>query len=185
MIDLQKNEKWIAVPDYEEYYEISNIGRVRSLDRTKLNSIGSLRVTKGILLKPTKASTGYYTVMFSVGGKTKRILVHRIVATAFIPNPENKPQVNHINGIKTDNRLENLEWCTRKENIAHADINGLMNRATGESVGISKLTKNNVLAIRRLYSIKGFTDMDLITKKYNVSKSTVNNVISRKTWKHV
>ena len=71
---------------------------------------------------------GYKTTCITENHKTRTFLIHRLIAECFIPNPENKPQINHVNGIKTDNRLSNLEWCTGKENIAHAWANGLFNR---------------------------------------------------------
>ena len=98
--------KPVPLQDYKLHYLVSNIGNVISL-RT------------GKTLKPVKSKAGYYRVSLSVNGKYKKVAVHRIVAMAFIPNPENKPTVNHINENKTDNRVENLEWATNKEQNAH------------------------------------------------------------------
>ena len=99
-------EMWKAVPGYEGLYEVSHLGRVFSVRRGKLRRLND-------------TGRGYLQVMLSKDGHRAHVLVHRLVAEVFIPNPENKPQVNHINGDKNDNRAENLEWCTMGENLRH------------------------------------------------------------------
>lgn len=104
-------EIWKDIKGYEGY-QVSNFGNVRSVD--KFDSIG--RFIKGKNIKLMKNRHGYYRLSLCKDGKVSNYSVHRLVAQAFIPNTENKPEVNHINTIKTDNRVDNLEWCTKKEN---------------------------------------------------------------------
>lgn len=115
---MQK-EIWKDIPEFTGHYQVSNLGRVKSLSRFCVD-----RHRTGALIKPDK-NANYHRVTLSKDRKPKRFSIHRLVAICFIPNPNNKPQVNHINGIKTDNRLDNLEWCTASENINHAISTGL------------------------------------------------------------
>lgn len=105
-------EKWKPVRGYEGLYEVSNLGSVRSLPR----QAGKFRI-KGRVLKQAKGRTGYLLVGLSKDGITKTVGVHRLVAEAFVENPEHKETVNHINEDKADNRANNLEWLTLRENI--------------------------------------------------------------------
>ena len=101
-------EVWKPIKDYEGLYEVSSLGRVRILNYRKTG--------KGKILKNIECSNGYLTVGLRKNGKRKFLKVHRLVAEAFIPNPEGKPCIDHINTIKNDNRIENLRWVTHEEN---------------------------------------------------------------------
>lgn len=114
-----ENEIWKPVPGYEDYYEVSTLGRIR---RIKGRSAG--KILKGSL----NASGGYLIVSLYVNKRYKYLLVHRVVAITFLPNPDNKPQVNHIDGNKLNNALTNLEWATQEENMQHAWKNGLIDK---------------------------------------------------------
>lgn len=106
---------------------------------------------------------------------------HRLIAEAFILNLENKPQINHKNGIKSDNRIENLEWCSPSENVQHAIINGLIKR--GEDHFLSKLKNKDIIEIFKL-SEKGLTQRK-IAKMFNVSQGTIFNILNKKKYKNV
>ena len=109
-------EEWRPIEGYEGLYEVSNTGQVRSLDRYVKNGHSSYRLQKGRVLSPTKDRYGYLFVILTCNGKHKMFLVHRLVAQAFILNPDNLPQVNHKDEDKTNNRVDNLEWCDAKYN---------------------------------------------------------------------
>jgi hypothetical protein len=114
-------EKWRTIEDFAGLYEVSDMGNVRSLSRKTLGRWGSMKTTPGRLLNPGKHPTGYIRVALSKQGKSQNKSVHRLVAEAFIPNPDNKPCVNHKDSNRANNKAENLEWCTHFENSKHAN----------------------------------------------------------------
>ena len=124
-----------SIIGYEGLYIIDNIGNVVSLPKKN----GSRFVNQYNILKTKVNKLGYKEVTLTKNGKTKTILLHRLIALHFIPNPNNFPQVNHINGIKSDNRIKNLEWCTASYNTKHAYENNLGNFKTYANNGIKKM----------------------------------------------
>ena len=170
-------EIWKDIEETEGLYQVSNLGRFKRLERDRFSEM---------ILKLGKYSNGYY--QFSVVIKRKRItaIAHRIVAKYFIPNPENKSQVNHKNGIKTDNRVENLEWVSHSENMKHS-FRVLKNKPydkTCEKNPNSKLKKEDVLEIRNLYKNNIITQSE-ISKKYNINAPAIWKIVNNRTWKNV
>lgn len=152
-----ENEIWIPIKNFEEYYEVSNLGRFRNKDRLLTRSNGVQQFTKGKILKNNYYSNGYVQLILYVNKVRFNFLAHRVIAEHFIPNPNNLPVVNHINLIKWDNRVSNIEWCTYSENGLHAVKNGCFNdviQLKAETHPNTKLTNDDVLYIRKNY-IKG------------------------------
>jgi hypothetical protein len=123
---LTKDKDWLDVPGYEGFYQINRSGIIRGVCRLVVLVNGKLREVPERLIKPRINNRGYLAVRLSRNGETKTKFIHKLLAQAFIPNPDNKPFVNHKNGIKTDIKLENLEWVTHSENIQHAYNTGLI-----------------------------------------------------------
>lgn len=144
------HEIWKPVQDYEGLYEVSNFGSVRSLPR----KAGNFHI-KGRILKQFKSRQGYYSVCLSKDGTSKTFAVHRLVAISFVPNPENKVTVNHINEDKLDNRAENLEWLTLRENLHYGTRAARARETITESIGVPvlQISPNGHSVIKRYESI--------------------------------
>lgn len=187
------NEIWKPVKGYEGLYEVSNCGNVRSIDRiverAKGERISKVRYKgKNLSLIPYGKKRNYLAVNLFDNTKRpekrqKTYYVHRLVAEAFIPNPENKQDVNHIDGNPHNNSVENLEWNTRKENIAHAFRTGLTT-LYGSNHPLSKLTEEQVKEIRTHYK-KGEKGNGYIAiaKKYGVSPELIRGIVRGEKWK--
>ena len=162
---MQEVFKWVK--GYEGYYEVSNKGRVRST---------SYKGTR--ILRPSKTKRGYLNVVFCVNQVKVHKLVHRLVAEAFLVNPNNLEQVNHISGNKEDNSVENLEWCTQEYNNIHAYNTNLLSRY--EDRPEAKLTKEKVLQIPEL--IKQGATTDDLKNIFKVSRRCIDNIFEGKNW---
>lgn len=128
---------------------------------------------------------GYHEVIFTENNKSKAYLAHRLILSSFNP-VENMDEydVNHKNGIKTDNRLDNLEWCTRSENVKHAYETGLEKRQVGESHHAHKVTADDVKYIRSVYKNRDKeTGAVALSKKFNVDRTTIHDIVKGKTWR--
>ena len=174
-------EFWADIEGYEGFYEISHLGRVKSLRRTIMRTNNRKQTFKENILKPVLTSKGYLTVNLHKVGKVKTFKIHRLLALSFIDNPDNKPQVNHIDGIKTNNRLNNLEWNTSSENTQHAYNNSLLLPRKGIKHHMSKITEKQVLEIR---ASKNKTHQQL-ADDFQLSRQTIGKIINRKRWKHI
>jgi hypothetical protein len=172
------NEEWKDIKGYEGLYQVSNLGRVKSLDR-----VSNGQPKRGQILKPFKSSFRYLAVEVSRNAVTKSVPVHRLVAQAFLPNPDNLPQINHKDGIKENNHVNNLEFCTAKHNSKHAVSSGLRVAAKGERCACSKLKEGEVREIRSLYS-RGVPKEE-IAKIFKITRENIRFIVNRITWKHI
>lgn len=166
-------EEWKPIEGYEGLYEISNFGRVKSLNY--------LRNYREKILINMRTNKGYLYVTLYKYKIQKHFQSHRLVALAFIPNPENKRCVNHIDNIRDNNITSNLEWVTHKENMEHAAKQGRMN--CGEKQGSSRLKSEDIIRIRTLRK-EGLT-FQTIAKVCGVSETHTFNICARKAWKHI
>lgn len=181
-----EGEIWKDIKDYECYYQISNMGRVKTLKRYAINKLGNNILVKNIIRKQWTHSVGYLNVWLKKNGNKKQFFVHRLVAMEFISNNENKPTVNHKDGNKKNNNIENLEWNTHKENSIHAYKKGLMKikSSDGENNSRSILKESDVLLIRDLYVNKIYSINEL-SKIYGVVNGTIHAVVTRRNWKNI
>ena len=154
----------ILLKEFDNMYSVSDDGKIYSFKNNK----------KTELIGKIKEKTGYREILINHKGKRKYFLVHRLVAIAFVENPENKPMVNHKNedGNKLNNAADNLEWATGTENNIHARNNGLQ---------ICKINQEIADKIRLDYANGGFTNRSL-AKKYNLGKTHIGLIINNKRW---
>lgn len=166
---LDNEEMWKDILGYDGVYQVSNFGRVRN-------------VVRGNHILCQSVSSGYPHVSLNRDGVQKSFLVHRLVATLFVPNYDNKPEVNHIDGNKLNNNSTNLEWVTPKENQIHSIKIGL--KHVGENAPNSKLSQKEVESIRSEYipNTRGHGCRTL-AKKYGVNSGTIWNIVNGRYWR--
>lgn len=169
-------EVWKNINGYNGLYQVSNLGRVRSMPRVINRSIGTC-VTKERILKTFQLKGGYVNVMLRINGKSVNHNVHRLVAETFIPNINpNYDCVNHIDGNKANNRIDNLEWCNHSINCLHSYDNGMSKK-------VGKLSPEQVLDVReRLLNGERVTDIAI---SLNVSKNIISDIKHHRTYKRI
>lgn len=166
-------EQWKNIVKFEKY-SVSNTGKIKNNDSDKI-------------LKQRLNKSGYMQVSVKPNGrqgKSKTFRIHRVLAVAWIPNPNDLPQVNHKDGIKTNNTISNLEWVTHQQNIRHAFDNNLVPIKRGVDTSSAVLTDELVRCIREEYSNGGVT-LRQLGVKYGVAHNTLSCVVTRNSWKHV
>jgi hypothetical protein len=172
-------EEWKEIEGYEQYYKISNKGRVMSLKRSN----------RGVdmIMSPIKGGGGgkYRAISLSVKGKIKKQFVHRLVAKAFIPNTQGYREVNHLDGVPDNNMATNLEWCDKRHNHLHAYAIGLQKPIIGEAVSTHIFTEREVRFMRYIKGLYPHIKNSDIASFYGCSWRAVENVWIGKTWKHI
>lgn len=166
-------QEWRDIKGYEGKYQVSNLGNVKSLNFHRKN--------KECLLTPKIDKDGYLEIALYKNGKSKYYRIHRLVAIAFISNNENKKEVNHINGIKSDNRVDNLEWCTSSENQVHAYKTGLQKISGGALSNRKKIKcielniiKDSIHEMQRYLVEQGYTTNKRISRLSEVMNKGIN-----------
>lgn len=177
-------EIWKPIAGYEGFYEVSDLGRIRSNNRyTNIilrDGSKSLRTHTGRVLKGCLDGHGYYGVYLSKNNNIKRVKISKLVARTFLDNPHNYKVVNHIDGIKTNDLLINLEWCDHNYNMAHAVRIGLID-SKGEKNSMAKLNIEKVNYIRYLYS-NTKTSQRKLSLIFNVHQTTIGKILRNKIW---
>jgi hypothetical protein len=185
-------EIWKDIEGYEGLYQVSNKGRVKSLDRETVDKNGTVNRYKSKMLSPGQNKHGYKFCYLYKDLKRKLMPIHQLVAKGFVENKDNKPHVNHKDGIKQNNTPENLEWCTPSENIKHAYDMGLnynsekQKRLTslanrGEKCHQSKLTEFDVRVIRDAWATGAFTQ-SYLSKEFGVGSDQISRIVNYKRW---
>lgn len=185
-MNRELEEVWKPIEGFEGFYVISRDGDIKSVERwIHLKSHSYIKKEQDIIQSINPS--GYKQVkLYNNTGKTKSIVVHRLIAFTFLENPNEYKYINHIDGNKLNNNLSNLQWCTSSQNNTHAYRTGLKKpeNYAGEACYFAKLTEKEVIAIREEYKLnKPFQRR--LAEKYNTTITNINMIINRNTWKHV
>lgn len=184
------DEIWSAVVGMDATHEVSNMGRVRTIARSyaggrkRLCGDRSVMKIRQRILDPYMGPRGYLLVSMCANRRSNVRVLHRVVAETFIgPAPSPRHQVNHVDGNKLNNRVDNLEWCTPQENSQHAYDMGLKQPSQGMAHGRAKLTDENVREIRKL--LREGLSQRKIAKRFGVASPQINRISLRKAWSHL
>jgi NUMOD4 motif/HNH endonuclease len=168
-------EFWTSIKGYEGYYEVSNLGEVRSVDReyvVKRNGTEYVQRAKSRIRKLHTRKDGYLQTDLNKDAKHKNVLIHRLVAEAFIENPNNLKEVNHIDGDKTNNTVKNLEWVNGSENVQHAFKVGINKTKLTDAQYLFII--DNYIPYHPVYGAKAFAE------RFGVSKGTISSIANGK-----
>jgi hypothetical protein len=168
--------RWLPIRDYEDLYEIAENGRVR-------RASDSARAPTGFEQQQALNKKGYPTVGLSRDGFCRSFTTHRLVAMMFIGPKPKGTQVNHIDGVKTNNHWRNLEYVTCKQNIRHAVDNGLRGNFKGTANGCTKITEEDIPVIRA--ACASGESQSSVGRRYGLTQANVSMIVLRRTWSHV
>lgn len=172
-------ETWKVIPGFDGTYFASNTGKVKSIDRSYISKDNKRCFRKGSILKPTRDRGGYLYVTLCFSGGKKTMKLHRLIALSFCKGFEEGLNVHHINGIRDDNRAENLQWVTKADNNRERYERGFYN-AIGSKAHASKLKEEYINIIFSLYN--SGVSQPVIAKAFNVTQATISNIITNKTY---
>lgn len=190
--------KPVTISPFEGLYEVSNLARVKKFQRLFNDKSGTIRTKKEFILKQVVVNK-YKAVSLVADTKQRQIKVHRLVALHFVDNPNNYPEINHLDGIKFNNYASNLEWSTHSLNTIHAYKIGLMN-TDGSKNGASKLTEKDVIKMRKDFAIemaktggmvyrskknKGYYFAKIIAPKYKMNTNYIFSILKGEAWTHI
>jgi hypothetical protein len=171
-------EQWKDIPGYEGFYQASTSGRIRSIDRCVVQRNDSTQLKKGKILSPSINRTGYSFCALSKNNILKGFPLHKLISITFLGDtPFNYREINHIDGVKTNNHIDNLEWTTRSKNINHAIKLGLLKYKKGEDHFSSKFSNTEMFEIMA-ERLSGKTLVEL-GKKYHVFPSTISRITEK------
>jgi len=175
------SEEWKYVIDYKGYYEVSNLGRVRSVNRTIIRSDGKVKTFKSVILKRYMLPSGYIQIKLSKSNITKSHYVHRLVSSSHLGIDNNKSEVNHIDGNKMNNYVTNLEWCTPSYNNLHAFSTGLRKNKTGSG---NYNFKGTIQVIGKCGNISFTVDGPVAMREKGLTPTTVYRCLAGKSLTH-
>ena len=176
---------WKDVVGYKGTYQVSSLGEVRSF--YVFGSSHGRTSDDFIILKGEISVRGYKRVRLCKNGFSKKVSIHQLVAKAFVLNVDDKPHINHKDGIKLNNNADNLEWCTPSENMQHCDKNGLRkcNSLKGEKCHFAKLNEYKVRRIRLIKEITPKLSNLKIAKMFKMGESAIASILNNRTWQHI